>query len=365
MTAKAKDGRLVLFTGFPGFIGLRLLPRLLELQPGAHVLCLVQEKFLGAARDGVAAIEKAHRHAKGRIGLVTGDITRPGLGLEEQIGKELRREMALCYHLAAVYDLAVSREVGHRINVLGTRHVLQFLGEAKRFERLHYVSTAFVSGKAKGLFRESDLDVGQGFKNHYERTKFEAEVEVSKSDLPRTIYRPGIVVGDSRTGETGKFDGPYYILRLMERLPSPGVFTLPGGGRGTANIVPVDFVIEALARLSASAKSLGKTYHLTDPEPGPPAEIARLFAKALGKSFLFVPVPMTLAKAAFLPLHRLIGMPLESLDYFDDPVRHDATGATKDLKALGVTCPRLADYVPALVAFYRAERDRVRREAMI
>jgi thioester reductase-like protein len=355
----------ILFTGFPGFIGVRLLPRLLELKPHARLACLVQDKFMALAKDGVAAIEKAHGHARGRIDLVTGDITHPGLGLEEPAARDLRRGMKECYHLAAVYDLAVTEEVAHRINVVGTRHVLEFLGEGKRFERLHYVSTAFVSGTVKGIFRESDLDVGQGFKNHYERTKFEAEVLVAKSGLPRTIYRPGVVVGDSRTGETGKFDGPYAVLRFMERLPSPGIFTLPGGGRGTANIVPVDFVVEALSRLSAARDSLGKTYHLTDPHPLSPAQIARLFAKAMGKTFLFVPVPLALAKLAFLPIHRLIAMPLEALDYFDDPVRHDATEATRDLKALGLACPRLADYVPVLVEFYRIEHDRVRREAMI
>lgn len=360
-----KSRRTILFTGFPGFIGLRLLPRLLELKPDARIACLVQEKFLAAAKDGVAAIEKAHHHTVGRIDLVTGDITAAGLGLEGGAARHLRDETIECYHLAAVYDLAVKKEVAHRINVLGTRHVLAFLAEAKRFVRLHYVSTAFVSGTAQGLFRESDLDVGQGFKNHYERTKFEAEVLVAGSSLPRTIYRPGVVVGDSRTGETGKFDGPYFVLRFMERLPSPGIFVLPGGGKGTSNIVPVDFVVEALARLSATEASLGKTYHLTDPHPLSPIEIARLFAKALGKTFFYLPVPMALAKAAFLPIHRLIGMPLEALDYFTDPVRHDATVATRDLRALGLACPRLADYLPVLVDFYRRERDRVRREAMI
>ena len=360
-----KARRTILFTGFPGFIGLRLLPRLLELKPEARIACLVQEKFLPAAKDGVAAIEKKHPHATGRIDLITGDITSPGLGLQDGVAQRLHHDMAECYHLAAVYDLAVKKEVAHRINVVGTRHVLEFLGEAKRLERLHYVSTAFVSGTVRGIYRESDLDVGQGFKNHYERTKFEAEVLVARSALPRTIYRPGVVVGDSRTGETGKFDGPYFVLRFMERLPSPGVFMLPGGGKGTTNIVPVDFVVEALARLSATQASLGKTYHLTDPDPCSPLEIARLFAKTLGKSFLYLPVPMALAKAAFRPIHGLIGMPLEALDYFNDPVRHDATLATRDLTVLGLHCPRLADYVVVLVEFYRAQRDRVRREAMI
>ena len=365
MGAGEGGDRTILFTGFPGFLGLRLIPRLLEEKPDARIECLVQEKFLEVAREGVAAIERAHPRAVGRLGLVIGDITRKHLGLEDAVARTLRGDMTECYHLAAVYDLAVKAEVAHRINVLGTRHVLELLAEAKRFERLHYVSTAFVSGTTRGVYRETDLDVGQGFKNHYERTKFEAELEVAKSAIPKTIYRPGIVVGDSRTGETGKFDGPYFILRCMEWLPSPGIFALPGGGKGTANVVPVDFVIEALARLSASPGSAGKTYHLTDRDPLSPAAIARLFAGALGKSFLFVPVPMAVAKAAFLPIHGLIGMPLEALDYFSDPVRHDSTVATRDLGALGLSCPRLADYTPALVAFYRAERDRVRRDAMI
>ena len=358
-------GRTILFTGFPGFIGQRLLPRLLELKPDARIGCLVQEKFLPAARDGVAAMARAHPSAAGRIDLLTGDITSAGLGLEAGAAQQLRHDLFECYHLAAVYDLAVAKEVAHRINVEGTRHVLDFLAGARGFERLHYVSTAYVSGTARGTFRESDLDRGQGFKNHYERTKFEAEVLVAKSALPKTVYRPGVVVGDSRTGETGKFDGPYFVLRFMELLPSPGVFMLPGGGSGTSNIVPVDFIVEALARLSATKESLGKTYHLTDPAPLSPLEIARLFAKTLGKRFLFVPVPMGLAKAAMRPIHRRLGMPLEALDYFTDPVRHDAAEATRDLGALGIVCPRLPDYVPVLVDFYRRERDRVRREAMI
>jgi thioester reductase-like protein len=365
MTGQGAGATTVLFTGFPGFIGLRLLPRLLELQPEARVACLVQEKFLELAKRGVLAIEKEHPRARGRLELVTGDITVPGLGLDKGVATRLHRDLRLCYHLAAVYDLAVSAAVGHRINVEGTRHVLDFLGEVKHLERLHYVSTAFVSGTAKGIYRETDLDVGQGWKNHYERTKFEAEVRVAKSSLPKTIYRPGIVVGDSRTGETGKFDGPYFILRFMERLPSPGIFALPGGGHGTANLVPVDFLIEALARLAASPGSLGKTYHLTDPDPLSPAQIARLFARTLGKRFAFVPVPMVVAKAALLPIHGWLGMPMEALDYFDDPVHHDATIATRDLRAMGLACPRLPDYVETLVRFYRAERDRVRREAMI
>ncbi len=357
----------ILFTGFPGFIGMRLLPRILELKPDARVECLVQEKFRPAAEDAVHALEKAHKKTRGRIGLVTGDITAPGLGIAAAHARELHKSLREAYHLAAVYDLAVKRDVGRRINVEGTKNVLEFVEGAKGFHRLHYVSTAYVSGTARGVFRETDLDVGQGFKNHYEETKFQAEVEVARSHVPRTIYRPGVVVGDSRTGETGKFDGPYFVLRAMERLPSPGVFLRLGLGFGTVNVVPVDFVVEGLAALSAAETSRGKTYHLTDPNPRSPADLTEIFAAALGKKFVYVPVPMTVAKALFSPrpVQRFFGMPVESLDYFDDPVRHDATEATKDLAALGIACPRLEDYVPKLVAFYRAHRDSVRREAMI
>jgi nucleoside-diphosphate-sugar epimerase len=152
----------------------------------------------------------------------------------------------------------------------------------------------------------------------------------------------------------------------MERLPSPGLFIRLGKGSGTVNVVPVDFVVEALARLSAADVSRGKTYHLTDPRPHGPVEIARMFAKGLGKRFAYVPVPLGLARAAFSPgpVRRFFGMPKEALDYFDDAVRHDATLATTDLRALGLECPSLDDYVPRLVDFYLRKRDEVRRDAM-
>jgi len=365
--AKKAAGPLSLFTGFPGFIGARLLPRLLELRPDLRFCCLVQERFLPAARGSIDEIGAAHPHTRGRIQTVVGDITEPGLGISASAAKELRRDLVSAYHLAAVYDLAVRRDLGLRINVQGTRNVLAFLAEARRLERLHYVSTAYVSGTAVGVYRESDLDVGQSFRNHYEETKFLAEVEVVKAGLPTTTYRPGIVVGDSRTGETGKFDGPYFVLSAMERVFSPGVFPKVGSGRNPVNIVPVDFAVESLARLSTSPASEGKTYHLTDPHPVSAQEIAELFARSLGKSFVYPPVPLAVARLMFAPglVQRFFGMPVEHLDYFDHPCRYDAAVATQDLQAMGISCPRFPDYVQRLVAFYRAKKGSVRRDAMV
>lgn len=368
MTKKDKpDSQVILFTGFPGFIGARLLPRLMELLPGSEFRCLVQERFVDAARTSIADLERAHPHTRGRIATVVGDITSSRLGLPASEAKALQKQLTGCYHLAAVYDLAVARELGMKINVEGTKNVLDFLSEAKHLERLDYVSTAYVSGTAVGIYRETDLDLGQRFKNFYEETKFLAEVEVVNAGLPTAVYRPGIVVGDSKTGETAKFDGPYFALAAMWRLPSPGIFLRVGLGKNPINLVPVDFAVEALARLSAQPESVGKTYHLTNPEPPSVFEVEEIFAKALGKSFLYVPVPMMVAKASFAPgaVQRFFGIPVQALDYFDHPCYYDTTQARRDLTPLGITCPRFQDYVQRLVAFYRLKRGEIRRGAMI
>lgn len=359
------ESELIFFTGFPGFIGERLLPRLLERRRGAVFACLVQPRFAEAAKRAVTDIESRHPDTRGRIRIVEGDIAAPDLGLADAGG--MLPSVTVAYHLAAVYDLAVARDLGMRVNVEGTRNVLRFLARAPRLERLHYVSTAYVSGTTTGTYRETDLDVGQRFKNFYEETKFLAEVEVVRSGLPATIYRPAIVVGDSRTGETGKFDGPYFTLSAMERVPSPGLFIKVGWGRNPANLVPVDFIVDALAGLAESPVSAGKTYHLTDPAPLSVSEVARLLAREMGKSFALVPVPKAVAKAVFGParVQKYFGMPVQTLDYFDHPCRYDTTQATADLQAAGVACPPFPSYVHQMVAFYRAHRDGVRRAAMV
>ena len=373
MTEKKARGRrrsappsTCLFTGFPGFIGARLIPRLLDLAPGMRLECLVQEKFVSLAESSIEAMEAARPGIGKRIALVVGDITAPGLGLGASAAKALRARLTGCYHLAAVYDLAVSRELGMRINVEGTRNVLELLSEAPRLKRLDYVSTAYVSGTAVGVYRESDLDVGQKFKNFYEETKFLAELAVKESGVPAAVYRPGIVVGDSRTGETAKFDGPYFALNAISRLPSPGIFMKVGSGEAPVNLVPVDFVLEALARLSTWDGAVGKTYHLTDPSPKRAFEIEELFARALGKSFVYLPVPLPIAKLLFgpPPIQSAFKMPAQTLDYFDHPVSYDSAVATADLARFGVACPPFDDYVQRLVRFY-VEKAGASRGAMI
>ena len=156
----------VLMTGFPGFLGGALLPGILRRTDGAAI-CLVQSKFVAVAKQRVAELSSAEPSLQGRIQLVEGDITQPGLGLAADAFKEVTE----AWHLAAVYDLAVAREVAVRVNVDGTRNVLDALERCPGLTRLHYFSTCYVSGRYAGPFSEDDLEVGAPFNNYYEQTK--------------------------------------------------------------------------------------------------------------------------------------------------------------------------------------------------
>ena len=214
MVARLLHVPQILFTGYPGFLGSALLPRVLRRKPEATAVCLVQPKF------AALALERAAQFGD-RVRIVEGDITAP-LALPTSEVEEI-------YHLAAIYDISVSRDVGMRVNVDGTRHVLDFAERCRDLKHVHYVSTCYVSGRHDGVFRESDLDVGQRFNNFYEETKFLAEVEVRKrAGLPVSIYRPAVVVGDSRSGATQKFDGPYFVMQWILRQPRVAVLPVVG-----------------------------------------------------------------------------------------------------------------------------------------
>ncbi len=214
----------VLITGFPGFLGSALLPRVLD-RTGGRAVCLVQPKFMAMAERRAAELAQREPALAGRIELVHGDITQPGLGLDEAALRSVVADTTELWHLAAVYDLAVPRPLGMRVNVEGTRNVLDVAERCTRLERLQYFSTCYVSGRYAGPFAEEDLEVGAPFNNFYEETKHLAEVEVRRAmsrGLPATIYRPSIVVGDSHSGETQKYDGPYVVMQwLMRSAGSP------------------------------------------------------------------------------------------------------------------------------------------------
>lgn len=354
--------RTIFLTGFPGFLGSRLLPRLLARDADARAVCLVQPKFATVATARVESLVADDPSLDGRIELVEGDLTAPGLGLD---GERLARTTTEVWHLAAVYDLSVPRDVGMRVNVDGTRHVLRFAEGCTGLRRHHYVSTCYVSGRHCGPFRETDLDVGQTFNNHYEETKFLAEVEVAEAregGMPTTVYRPSIVVGDSRTGETQKFDGPYFLLQWLLRQP-PRAAVVPYVGDPTMvrfNMVPADFVLDGIEALSAAPTSSGQTYQLADPAPLTVDELLEEMLVATGRRGVRVRLPHRLTTWALdhvEAIERFVGIPAAAVDYFVHPTHYDTTNAQRDLEGTGVRCPPVADYLPTLVRFLREHRD--------
>ena len=347
-----------LVTGFPGFIGRRLVAALLEREQDDRVIVLVEERMLEAARDAAMALDGGPR-----IEVLAGDITEPRLALGEDRYGRLVAETDVVHHLAAIYDLAVPAAVAHRVNVEGTGNILAFCAAAEGLERLNYVSTAYVSGDRTGVVYEHELDRGQGFKNHYESTKFQAEVWVRSAidDVPTTIFRPAIVVGDSRTGETQKFDGPYYALRFISASASRGM-AAANIGRGAVpfNVVPVDFIVEAMIELGRSEEALGETVHLCDPEPLSSHEMFSLLTQLYPAKQASYRVPPSVVAAALRigPVRKMYGgTPPESIRYLNHPVRYDTRRAGELLAASGLRCPRFPEYAPAMVSFFRDHED--------
>jgi thioester reductase-like protein len=343
-----------LVTGFPGFIARRLVRRLLEDDPSLQVTAIVESRMADAARSAAADIGGGER-----IELVAGDIGERQLGLDDADYSRLTGDVNVVHHLAAIYNLSVPLEIAQRVNVDGTGNVLDFCRACKSFQKLEYVSTAYVAGERRGVVYEHELVLGQPFKNHYESTKFQAEVWVREmaGEVPATIYRPAIVVGDSRTGETQKFDGPYYILRSISRsirMRSP--IAQFGKAGAPFNVVPVDFVVDAIAALSGDEVSSGETLHLVDPDPLTAAELTRVLAREYaGREPSFrLPAKAVAESLRFKTVREMFeGAPRESIVYLNHPVRFDTRRAEALLARHGLRCPRFPEYAPAIVKFFR------------
>jgi thioester reductase-like protein len=362
----------VVVTGFPGFIGSELVARLLARYPvDVHIACLVQDSYRRLAEERIREIERLDETYKGRIHACRGDIRHPNLSLDGQYGF-LSDETVEIFHLAAVYDLGVRREVGMAINREGTRHVLDFAAQCPQLRRFHYVSTCYVSGSYPGDFRESDLVNGQRFNNYYEETKYLAEVEVQnrmQAGLPVTIYRPAIVVGDSQTGATQKYDGIYYVLQWLLRQPKTAAFLTVIGdpAQYEVNFVPRDFVVNALVYLSGREGSTGKVYHLSDPRPPLVDEVIDMIAEATQRRVVRVKLPGRLVKGAMnhVPgVAKFVGIEPAAMDYFTQPTRYHCENTLAALAGSGIACPPFASYAPKLVQFMQSHPE-ISPQAMV
>jgi NAD(P)-dependent dehydrogenase (short-subunit alcohol dehydrogenase family) len=339
---------------------------------GAHA----DDSGAGAAGAGAAGAGAGRQGAlAGRLHLVTGDLRQPLLGVEREQLEALRGKIDHFFHMAALYDMTASASANADINVAGTAHAVE-LARVLEASCFHHMSSVAVAGTHRGLFTESMFDVGQKLPAPYHRTKFEAERIVREQPyVPWRIYRPSVVVGDSRTGEMDKIDGPYYFFKAMKRAGRllPEWLPLVGLDQGKTNLVPVDWVTDAVEHI-AHAKNLdGSTFHLVDPD-GQRVDwvLNQIAAAAHGPRFAVsidkrlvdaVPTaPFALAlrapginqlKSAAL---REVGIPSQVLANMSMPAEFDSENTQRALAHTAFKRPpELAEYLPRLWDYWERE----------
>lgn len=354
-----------LVTGFASsFLGTRLVGKLLREEPDQHLCCVIPPKFSARARTLVHDLDPRDRH---RVELLEGDAAAIDLGLS---GKEIMRladRVRVIHHCAAVTYLGIDDRSAENVNVGATREVLELAELATGLERLVHWSTAAVSGARRGYVLEDELEAPSGFRNAIEQTRFRAEriVRDASAHVPTTILRPTVIVGDSRTGEIDRFEGPYLLVLLMLNAPVDLRVPLPGRGDVPLNLVPIDYVLDAGYAISRDPRSLGRTFHLVDPKPLTARRVFELIAKAAGRPMPrgFLPANLATALLRTPGLERFAQVPLAFLEQLATEVVYDARGTTELLAGLDIKCPGFEEYVDVLVQYVRTQHNERRARA--
>jgi thioester reductase-like protein len=349
------DRETFFITGFPGFIADRLLERLARKQ--SRFILLVQPSWLERARVEINRIAGLTGRTRDDFRIVEGDITQPNLGLTAADLDLTRQQTTRVFHLAALYDLAVPLEPALRVNVGGTRNVIEFARSLPSLRHFHHVSTCYVAGKREGLILETELRHDAGYRNFYEESKClsELEVESVKDVLPVTIHRPAVVCGDSQTGETVKYDGVYYLILYLLRWPSLSSINI-GNYEVSLNLVPVDFVVDAMAALAFDDNAIGKTLQLADPAPLSTNELFNTIARAVNgkRSRLTAPRSWVYFFLMLPPSPKITGLPHSAVPYFFVKQLYDTSQSQALLAPHGIQCPPFASYVDNIVDFVKA-----------
>jgi len=358
-------------TGATGFIGKRLVKKLLA-RKGSVVYFLMRE----SSRDKLPALLEYWGVSKARAIPVFGDLRQPKLGVARETIKELAKNIDHFYHLAAIYDMQAGPEEQMEVNVAGTRHAVD-LANALQAGCLHHVSSIAAAGMFEGIFREDMFEEAENLSHPYFATKHESEKIVRQETKGAwRVYRPGMVVGDSKTGEMDKIDGPYYFFKLIQRIRQllPPWMPTIGIEGGRINIVPVDYVVNAMDHISHQPKLDGRAFHLTDPEPMRVGEVLNTFCRAAhaptmsirinAALFGFIPKSIKKGVMALSPVRRVrdaimkdLGLPGDLMNFINYPTRFDSRDASAALKGSGITCPPLEKYAPVVWDYWERHLD--------
>lgn len=358
-------------TGATGFIGKRLVRKLLE-RKGAVVHFLVRKESEGK----VAELREFWGVTAARAIPVFGDLTARKLGVAAEDVKKLKGQVDHFFHLAAVYDLGADEESQAQVNIDGTRNTVEF-AKAIDAGHFHHVSSIAAAGLYEGVFREDMFEEAENYEHPYFMTKHESEKIVRKeSKVPWTVYRPAMVVGDSRTGEMDKIDGPYYFFKLIQRMRQllPPWMPAVGLEGGRVNIVPVDYVVDALDHISHQKGIEKRAFHLVDPVGYRVGDVLDIFSRAahaprmnlfINAALLgFIPRSVKKGLMAVAPVRRIrnavmkdLGLPEDILSFVNYPTRFDARDAQAMLKGTGIEVPNLKEYAWRLWDYWERHLD--------
>jgi len=358
-------------TGGTGFIGRYLIERLLKRDGTVHVL--VRE----GSRGRLEEMRSGWGDDGERVIPVVGDLSQPNLGLDAGQIAELKGKIDAFYHLAAIYDMEADEETIRAGNIEGTINAVDLANEIEA-GCFNHVSSIAAAGLFKGTWREDFFDEAEDLDKHpYFRTKHESErIARERTTVPWRVFRPGVVVGDSETGQMDKIDGPYYFFKLIKRFRQlvPSWMPMIGIEGGRINIVPVDFVVAALDHLSHARGLDGKTFHLVDPEPMRVGDVLNTFAEAghapkmtlrvNAALFGFVPRGVRKGLMSLTPVRRVrhavmkdLGLPDDMLRFVNYPTRFDCRETTAALKGTGIACPPLKSYAWRLWDYWERHLD--------
>ncbi|PKO45338.1 MAG: short chain dehydrogenase [Betaproteobacteria bacterium HGW-Betaproteobacteria-3] len=358
-------------TGATGFIGKRLVKKLLE-RKGAVVYFLIR----GESAAKVPALREFWGASAARVIPVHGDLTAKKLGVAADDIKKLKGQIDHFYHLAAVYDLGADEASQIAVNIEGTRHTVEF-AKAIDAGHFHHVSSIAAAGLYEGVFREDMFEEAENYEHPYFLTKHESEKIVRKEcKVPWTVFRPAMVVGDSSTGEMDKVDGPYYFFKLIQRMRQllPPWMPAVGLEGGRVNIVPVDFVVNALDHISHKTAIAKKCFHLVDPTGYRVGDVLDIFSKAahapkmnvfVNAALLgFIPKAVKKSLMALAPVRRIrnailkdLALPEDMLTFVNYPTRFDCRDTLAALKGSGIDCPNLHDYAWRLWDYWERHLD--------
>jgi NAD(P)-dependent dehydrogenase (short-subunit alcohol dehydrogenase family) len=358
-------------TGASGFIGRRLVKKLLE-RDDSIVYFLVRS----SEKDALAGLYEYWECDAKRAIPIVGDLTEPELGVVTVDRKKLGKKTTHFFHLAAIYDLSADADIQLKVNVEGTRNTVKF-AEAIGAKHFHLFSSIASAGMFEGLFREDMFEEAEGLDHPYFKTKHDSEGIVRKEcSIPWRIYRPAIVVGDSRTGEMDKIDGPYYFFKLIQKMRKllPAWMPTVGIEGGRINVVPVDFLVNAVDHIAHAKGEDGKCFHLVDPTPMRVGDLLNTFARAAhapemtmrinAALFSFIPRHMRKALLALTPVRRIriavmkdLGLPDDMFRFVNYPTRFDCRETTRVLKGTGIKVPALEDYAWKLWDYWERHLD--------